>query len=123
VVAPRQATVELAGRTFRVALSANHRPSRLEVSDDRDHIRISVRAAPVRSGRAPVTLDVNWTEQIPAARTAPKRGQCPGAGRRRGAVRRTVFSVTSEVPLGRRAVLGQVDRQAGRPLQLALTLR
>jgi len=129
-VTPQMATVELGLKghkpmLFSVALAEDHRPSRVEVRDGRNNFRLSVNRAMKGGSKVLLRLDITWTEhdRIKSRRTERRRGRDHNSRRyRRRAHTTASFSTSSLVTVGKRAILGLLERSNGDKLLLAVTL-
>jgi hypothetical protein len=96
---------------FTVAVAGDGRPSRVETQDGSTSYRLTVSQRPQKGSTAEVRLDL----------------RCWASGARRGkrghsASSTTEVSLSSRVRLGRRVLLGRIERAGGGELQLAVLL-
>jgi hypothetical protein len=96
---------------FTIALAGDNRSSRMSRDEGATHYKIDVRRARLRDGAALVELELRRTEHHPR-----------GRGQRR-VTTITEVHLASRIALGRRVVMGQIERFDGGKLQIAVTLR
>lgn len=96
---------------FTMALAGHGRPSRVETSNGSTSYRLTVSQRPQKGSTAEVRLDLRcWSS---GARRG-KRGHSPSST--------TEVSLSSRVQLGRRVLLGRIERAGGGELQVAMLL-
>lgn len=90
---------------FTIALAQDDRPSAIEIGGGEVEYRLSVRHRSGGGGTTTIQVDLRRVER-----------------RRRGDAHETQLSMTSRVALGRRVVLGRIERPGG-ATEVAVTLR
>ena len=97
---------------FTVVLTEEERPARLSLRHGGASYELRLRCGRVDQGRSTVNLDVRWADHPRSTR---------GKGQPR-AISRNEVAMTSMVALGKRVLLGKVERADGAELRINLHL-